>query len=134
VIRWHLSGQDDQGRAFVMGVYPMLLDETCFFLAADFDKAAWQDDAAAFLETCRQMNVPGALERSRSDNGGALIGDKTVLPMRMEQGAGKPRLTCGRGIFIGRRASNVGPNANTNLRQRVDWGRWLGLFAFGLSQ
>ena len=36
-----------------MGDYPMLLDETCFFLAADFDKAAWKDDAAAFLETCR---------------------------------------------------------------------------------
>ena len=33
VVRWHLSGQDDQGRDFVMGVYPMLLDETCFFLA-----------------------------------------------------------------------------------------------------
>jgi hypothetical protein len=49
VIRWHLSGQDDQGRAFVMGVYPMLLDETCFFLAADFDKAAWQEDVAATL-------------------------------------------------------------------------------------
>jgi superfamily II DNA or RNA helicase/very-short-patch-repair endonuclease len=70
VVRWHLSGHDDHGRDFVMGVYPMLLDETCFFLAADFDKAAWQDDAAAFLETCRQMNVPAALERSRSGNGG----------------------------------------------------------------
>jgi superfamily II DNA or RNA helicase/very-short-patch-repair endonuclease len=69
VIRWHLSGQDDQGRDFVMGVYPMLLDETCFFLAGDFDKATWQDDAAAFLETCRQMNVPAALERSRSGHG-----------------------------------------------------------------
>ena len=55
-----------------MGIYPMLLDETCFFLAADFDKAAWQEDAAAFLETCRQMNVPGALERSRSGHGGHL--------------------------------------------------------------
>ena len=33
VIRWHLSGQDDEGRGFVMGVYPMLRDETCFFLA-----------------------------------------------------------------------------------------------------
>ena len=42
VIRWHLSGQDDDGRDFVMGVYPMLQDETCFFLAADFDKAHWQ--------------------------------------------------------------------------------------------
>jgi len=70
VIRWHLSGQDDHGHDFVMGVYPMLLDETCFFLAADFDKATWQDDAAAFLETCHQMNLPVALERSRSGSGG----------------------------------------------------------------
>jgi hypothetical protein len=46
------------------------LDETCFFLAADFDKATWQDDAKAFLETCRQLNLPAALERSRSGNGG----------------------------------------------------------------
>jgi hypothetical protein len=53
-----------------MGVYPMLLDETCFFIAADFDKATWQDDARAFLETCRVMNLPAALERSRSGNGG----------------------------------------------------------------
>ena len=30
VIRWHLSGQDDNGWDFTMGVYPMLLDETCF--------------------------------------------------------------------------------------------------------
>ena len=70
VIRWHLSGRDDDGRDFVMGVYPMLQDETCFFLAADFDKTHWQEDARAFLETCRQMNLPAALERSRSGNGG----------------------------------------------------------------
>ncbi len=70
VIRWHLSGQDDQGRDFVMGVYPMLLDETCFFLAVDFDKTNRQDYVAAFWETCRQMNLPGALERSRSGKGG----------------------------------------------------------------
>ncbi|MGA2502416.1 MAG: DEAD/DEAH box helicase family protein, partial [Tepidisphaeraceae bacterium] len=70
VIRWHLSGQDEQGRDFTMGVYPMLLDETCFFLAADFDKEHWRDDAGAFLETCRKLNLPAALERSRSGNGG----------------------------------------------------------------
>ena len=70
VIRWHLQGHDDHSRDFVMGVYPMLLDETCFFLAADFDKTTWQDDVAAFLETCRQMNLPAALERSRSGRGG----------------------------------------------------------------
>ncbi|MGO9841483.1 MAG: TOTE conflict system archaeo-eukaryotic primase domain-containing protein [Candidatus Acidiferrales bacterium] len=70
VIRWHLQGHDDHSRDFVMGVYPMLLDETCFFLTADFDKTTWQDDVAAFLETCRQMNLPAALERSRSGSGG----------------------------------------------------------------
>ena len=70
VIRWHLSGQDDTGRDFVMGVYPMLLDETCFFLAADLDKTHWQEDAQAILETCHRMNLPAALERSRSGNGG----------------------------------------------------------------
>ena len=31
-IRWHLSGQDRGGAEFTAGVYPMLLDETCFFL------------------------------------------------------------------------------------------------------
>jgi superfamily II DNA or RNA helicase/very-short-patch-repair endonuclease len=70
VIRWHLSGRDKEAREFVMGIYPMLQDETCFLLAADFDKRTWQEDAAAFLETCRQVNVPAALERSRSGNGG----------------------------------------------------------------
>ena len=70
VIRWHLSGQDDTGRDFVMGVYPMLLDETCFFLAADLDKTHWQEDAQAILETTNRMNLPAALERSRSGHGG----------------------------------------------------------------
>src|SRR6058998_1068184 len=48
-VRWHLSGLDEQGHSFVMGVYAMLLDETCHFLAADFDRESWQDDAGAFL-------------------------------------------------------------------------------------
>ena len=70
VVRWHLSGRDDQGRSFVMGVYPMLQDETCHFLAADFDRESWQDDAGAFVETCGRLDLPAALERSRSGNGG----------------------------------------------------------------
>jgi len=70
VIRWHLSGQDNEGRDFVIGVYAMLQDETCFFLAADFDKADWRQDVAAFLETCRSMQLPAVLERSRSGDGG----------------------------------------------------------------
>ena len=70
VIRWHLSGRDDAGQPFVAGVYPMLLDETCFFLAVDFDKSGWLEDATAFIETCRRMDLPAALERSRSGRGG----------------------------------------------------------------
>ena len=38
VIRLHLLGINDRGHDFVMGIYPMLLDETCFFLVVDFDK------------------------------------------------------------------------------------------------
>ena len=70
VIRWHLSGRDDSGRDFVMGVYPLLRDETCYFLAADLDKAQWEEDAQAILETCRQLDLAAALERSRSGHGG----------------------------------------------------------------
>ena len=70
VIRWHLSGHDNLGRDFVMGTYPMLQDETCYFLAVDFDRDHWQEDVGAFLETCRRLDLPAALERSRSGNGG----------------------------------------------------------------
>jgi superfamily II DNA or RNA helicase len=69
VIRWHLSGSDAEGQPFVAGVYPLLRDETCFFLAVDFDKAGWCEDAAAFLETSHHLNLPAALERSRSGRG-----------------------------------------------------------------
>jgi hypothetical protein len=65
-----LSGQDDAGQPFVAGVYPMLLDETCFFLAIDFDNQSWTEDAQAYVETCRRMSIPAALERSRSGCGG----------------------------------------------------------------
>ncbi len=70
VVRWHLSGADDNGKAFTMGVYPMLLDESCRFLAVDFDGERWSDDVAAYLEICARRGVPATLERSRSGNGG----------------------------------------------------------------
>lgn len=63
VILDHLRGRH------VMGVYPLLDDETCWFLAIDFDKSSWQDDVGAFSETCQAMDVPVAVERSRSGNG-----------------------------------------------------------------
>jgi hypothetical protein len=73
VLRNHLLGMDPQtvsSRDFTIGVYPMLPDETCWFLAADFDKSTWREDVRAFLETCTVLNVPATVERSRSGNGG----------------------------------------------------------------
>lgn len=73
IVRSHLQGRDvaNSGKTepFVAGIYPLMADETCWFLAADFDKQSWQRDALAFLATCREKGVPVALERSRSGNG-----------------------------------------------------------------
>jgi superfamily II DNA or RNA helicase/very-short-patch-repair endonuclease len=55
-----------------MGVYPMLLDESCHFLAIDLDGEDWQSDALALITIIKQLNLPVALERSRSGNGGHL--------------------------------------------------------------
>ena len=72
VLHWHLSGADGRGREFVMGLYPMLLDERCWLLAADFDGEHWWEDAAAVSNMCRTLDLPVVLERSRSGNGGHL--------------------------------------------------------------
>ena len=54
---------------FVIGVYPLLQNETCWFLAADFDKESWRADVSAFRDVCLRFKVPLAVERSRSGNG-----------------------------------------------------------------
>ncbi len=63
IIHDHLTG-----KRFI-GVYPLLKDETCHFLAIDFDKSAWQEDAMAFINVCRSHSIPVVLERSQSGNG-----------------------------------------------------------------
>jgi superfamily II DNA or RNA helicase len=62
-VRDHLQGKH------VMGVYPMLPDETCWFLAVDFDKSTWREDARAFADTARRLGLPVLVERSRSGDG-----------------------------------------------------------------
>ena len=52
-----------------IGIYPLLTDDTCHFLAVDFDEAEWKEDALAFVQSCRELGVPVALEISRSGNG-----------------------------------------------------------------
>jgi len=56
VIYDHLAGHR------TIGVYPLLPDDTCHFLAADFDEAEWKEDAQAFIESCHELGVPVALE------------------------------------------------------------------------
>ena len=63
VVLDHLQGRH------VMGIYPLLEDETCWLLAVDFDRSSWQDDVGAFVETSQAIGVPVAVERSRSGNG-----------------------------------------------------------------
>jgi hypothetical protein len=63
VIDNHLTGKK------TIGLYPLLEDENCWFLAVDFDKSSWQEDVLAFTESCKRLNVPTSIERSRSGNG-----------------------------------------------------------------
>ncbi len=73
IIRNHLTGIDVYSRSkrnYTVGIYPLLPDETCWFLAIDFDKKNWMDDVSAYLETCKTCSVQAILERSRSGNGG----------------------------------------------------------------
>jgi superfamily II DNA or RNA helicase len=72
VIRNHLMGVDPKNRYkdnFTIGTYPLLLDETCWFVALDFDKKTWIEDATAFLATCKSNGISSYLERSRSGKG-----------------------------------------------------------------
>ncbi len=64
VIHDHLVGEK------VIGCYPLLKDNSCWFLACDFDKDGWVLDSLAFLDVCKRFEVPAYLERSRSGRGG----------------------------------------------------------------
>ncbi len=63
VIDGHLRGK------IVAGIYPMLPDETCWFLAIDFDDGEWKKDISVLREVCAEFDIPVAIERSRSGNG-----------------------------------------------------------------
>lgn len=68
----HLAGKDAYGRD-VVGLYPMLNDNTCHFLCTDFDDKScehgYQSDVLAFTGVCKEWGVPCYIERSRSGNG-----------------------------------------------------------------
>lgn len=69
-IKQHLAGT---GRnALVMGVYPLLENETCKFLAIDFDKGNWKEEILAAKSVYEEYGIKSYIERSRSGNGGHL--------------------------------------------------------------
>ncbi|MGH7948034.1 MAG: TOTE conflict system archaeo-eukaryotic primase domain-containing protein, partial [Candidatus Binataceae bacterium] len=59
----HLSGRR------TLGVYPILHDDTSWFVAADFDGSSWRDDAMAYASSCRELGIPACVEVSRSGEG-----------------------------------------------------------------
>lgn len=63
-IAGHLNGKQH------IGVYPLLTDNTSWFIAADFDKEHWATDCKRFINICQAKGLPAYLERSRSGNGG----------------------------------------------------------------
>lgn len=63
-IKKHLDGGQ------LIGVYPLLKDNTSWFIAADFDKTSWAEDCRKFIRVCIEKNIPAYLERSRSGKGG----------------------------------------------------------------
>ncbi len=59
IIEEHLRGNK------VIGVYPMLDNDHCWFIVIDFDKGDWQADTRAIQVYCTEKNLPIAVERSR---------------------------------------------------------------------
>ena len=70
----HLTGEKSDG-SDVIGIYPLLPDDTCRFLVFDFDDheaspgTVWQEDVDALRQICSQNSVPCYVERSRSGSG-----------------------------------------------------------------
>jgi len=96
IIRHHLTGADSAypGSDFTIGIFPLLLDETCWFLAIDFDETTWTEDAQAFRKTCWLHGIFAHLERSRSGNGGHVwIFFSEKVPAKLARSLGSLLLT-----------------------------------------
>lgn len=68
----HIAGKDVHCRD-VIGLYPILHDNTCYFLCTDFDdkncKHGFKNDVLSFINICNRWNISCYIERSRSGNG-----------------------------------------------------------------
>lgn len=62
----HFAGKE------TCGIYPLLEDNTSYFIAVDFDKQNWKETILKLHNTCTNFKIPSYIERSRSGNGGHL--------------------------------------------------------------
>jgi hypothetical protein len=94
-IRNHLTGK------VTIGIYPLLPDENCWFLAVDFDKKSWMADAAAFAVTCRRFQVPFAVDA---------LGQETAAQQYEPQGELRPETSRHRaGRHLGKQLAHLSP-------------------------
>jgi superfamily II DNA or RNA helicase len=63
-IEKHLKGEQ------LVGIYPLLQENTSWFIVADFDDDNWLEECKTFLKVCHENEIPAYFERSRSGQGG----------------------------------------------------------------
>ncbi|HCX02517.1 MAG TPA: helicase, partial [Syntrophaceae bacterium] len=89
VIEDHLRGK------VIVGLYPLCIDETCRFLAMDFDDKGWQGDVTTLRSVCLAFDIPVVVERSRSGNGAhAWFFFDTPIPAAVARKFGSALITC----------------------------------------
>ena len=90
VITDHLRGH----KGFVAGIYPLCPDETCYFLAIDFDGEEWEKDISVLRDICLEFRIPLSVERSRSGNGAhAWFFFESAVPAALARKLGSALLT-----------------------------------------
>lgn len=62
-IKGHLQG------AHIAGTYAIKVNNTCIFLASDFDKDSWKEDVSAYKKAAKEFGVECYVEISKSGNG-----------------------------------------------------------------
>jgi hypothetical protein len=83
VVDRHLRGQA------TVGTYAIREDDTCTFLACDFDGSGWQSDVFIYQGVAREMGIEALVERSRSGNGAhAWVFFSEPVPARMARALG----------------------------------------------
>jgi hypothetical protein len=86
--RLHLEGRQ------TAGIYPLLVDETCWLVAVDLDGSTWREDVSALRDAAGDLDVPVLVVRSRSGSRAHLwVLFSRPVPARFARGAASLLLT-----------------------------------------